>query len=36
LELAIKQSKVSLADELTDKLKLYRSGTPYREKPRSK
>jgi hypothetical protein len=26
----------SLADELTDKLKLYRSGTPYREKPRSK
>jgi protein O-mannosyl-transferase len=35
-ELAMKDNNFSLAEELTDKLKLYRSGTPFREKPRSK
>ena len=36
MELAMKDSNFSLAEELTDKLKLYRSSTPFREKPRSK
>jgi tetratricopeptide (TPR) repeat protein len=36
LDLAMKDNNFSLADELTDKLKLYRSGAPFREKPRSK
>ncbi|HEY2146355.1 MAG TPA: hypothetical protein VGH32_00360 [Pirellulales bacterium] len=36
LELTLKQSNVSLADDLTDKLDVYRAGKPFREKPRGK
>jgi Flp pilus assembly protein TadD len=36
LDLAMKKDRPSLADELTDKMKLYRAGKPYREKPPGK
>ncbi len=36
LDLALAKKKLSLAEELTDKLKLYRAGKPFREKSRGK
>jgi tetratricopeptide (TPR) repeat protein len=36
LDLALKRGNTSLADELSDKLKLYRAGKPFHEKPRGK
>ena len=36
LDLAMKDNSFTLAEELTDRLKLYRSGAPFHEKPRSK
>jgi hypothetical protein len=32
-DLAILQNKRELADQLTDRLKLYRAGSPYHERP---